>query len=92
MSLNSATLRLPEHPSPICLCLLEHSRLHVTIAHPGQRYFAATPASHTAQSPRRSRAAVAGAVSTAAASVSVSAIARTCVAAVTIQQMRPATF
>ena len=58
----------------------------------GKAYFAATPASHTAQSPRRSRAAVAGAVSTAAASVSVSAIARTCVAAVTIQQMRPATF
>jgi hypothetical protein len=56
---------------------LEHARLHVTIAHPGQRYFAATPASHTAQSPRRSRTAGAGADSPAAASVSVSAIART---------------
>ena len=54
---------------------------------PGQRYFAATPASHTCAVPETVRgAAVAGAVSTAAASVSVSAIARTCVAAVTTRK------
>jgi len=44
------------HPAPSfaeILCRFEHAKLQLATEHAGQRYFAGTPASHTAQFPMR---------------------------------------